>query len=131
MFEPLRGPVPSPRPQPSFPARSVSWLATVCLGFCAAACLSGCKGSPVLEAERMAPVGNEFIRLYADGQAEYGFVVVKENLKAQGGYRYAHDTVWFADAFKEHFPAGYLPVKEGVLYMENGRHFKIKKNTLN
>ncbi len=93
--------------------------------------LAGCKGSPVLVAERNAPVGNEFIRLYRDGQAEYGFVVVKENLKAQGGYRYVHDTVWFlADSFKEHFPAGYLPIKEGVLYMENGLHFRIKKNEL-
>ncbi|MEO7777352.1 MAG: hypothetical protein ABIY63_07450 [Fibrobacteria bacterium] len=102
-----------------------------CLAWCLVGCLLGCKGSPVLEAERMAPVGSEFIRLYGDGHAEYGFAVVKENLKAQGGYRYAQDTVWFlADSFKEHFPAGYLPVKEGVLYMENGLHFKIKKNTL-
>jgi hypothetical protein len=101
------------------------------LGCFLVGCLVGCKGSPVLEAERMAPVGSEFIRLYGDGHAEYGFAVVKENLKAQGGYRYAQDTVWFlAGSFKEHFPAGYLPVKEGVLYMENGLHFKIKKNTL-
>ena len=96
-----------------------------------AAVFSGCRPSPVLEAERAAPVGSEFIRLFPDGHAEYGYGVVKENLKAQGGYRYAHDTVWFlADAFKPHFPAGYLPIKGDVLFMESGLHFKIKKNKL-
>jgi hypothetical protein len=91
----------------------------------------GCKQSPVLEAERSAPVGSEFIRLYADGHAEYGYGVVRENLKAQGAYRYARDTVWFlADAFKPHFPAGYLPIHNDELYMESGLHFKIKKNKL-
>ncbi|GEM_PF-4962698 len=93
--------------------------------------LCGCKGSPVFVAERSAPVGNEFIRLYANGHAEYGYQVVSENLKAQGDYRYAKDTVWFlSDAFKPHFPAGYLPIKEDVLYMENGLHFKIKIDKL-
>ncbi|MDB5103903.1 MAG: hypothetical protein JWP91_1592 [Fibrobacteres bacterium] len=93
--------------------------------------LAGCKQAPVLVAERSAPVGNEFIRLYRDGRAEYGFVVVRENLKAQGSYRYANDTVWFlSESFKPHFPAGYLPIKEGVLFMESGLHFKIKTNTL-
>jgi hypothetical protein len=97
----------------------------------AAACLVGCKPSPVFVAERSAPVGNEFIRLFPDGRAEYGFVVVRENLKAQGSYRYANDTVWFlSEAFKPHFPAGYLPIKADVLYMESGLHFKIKKNEL-
>ena len=96
-----------------------------------AVCLSACKPRPIFVAERTAPVGNEFIRLFPDGTAEYGYVVVRENLKAQGGYRYANDTVWFlADAFKEHFPAGYLPIKGDVLYMESGLHFKIKKNGL-
>ena len=91
----------------------------------------GCKAAPVLSAERSAPVGNEFIRLFRDGHAEYGYVVVKENLKARGSYRYANDTVWFLDeSFKPHFPAGYLPIKEGVLYMESGLHFKIKTNSL-
>lgn len=93
--------------------------------------MTGCKASPVLSAERSAPVGNEFIRLFRDGHAEYGYVVVKENLKARGSYRYANDTVWFQDeSFKPHFPAGYLPIKEGVLYMESGLHFKIKENAL-
>ena len=93
--------------------------------------LAACRQSPSLEAERAAPVGKEFIRLFPDGHAEYGFGVVKENLKAQGGYRYARDTVWFlAEAFKPHFPAGYLPIKGDVLYMESGLHFKIKVNKL-
>jgi hypothetical protein len=90
-----------------------------------------CRPAPVLEAARPAPVGEEFIRLFPDGHAEYGYGVVKENLKAQGGYRYAHDTVWFlAEAFKPHFPAGYLPIKADVLFMESGLHFKIKTNKL-
>ena len=93
--------------------------------------MTGCKASPVLSAERSAPLGNEFIRLFQDGHAEYGYVVVKENLKARGSYRYANDTVWFLDdSFKAHFPAGYLPIKEGVLYMESGLHFKIRVNSL-
>ncbi|MDB5047978.1 MAG: hypothetical protein JWO30_1049 [Fibrobacteres bacterium] len=106
-------------------------IAILLLGLCGAACLAGCRQSPVFVAERSAPVGNEFIRLYKDGHAEYGYVVVRENLKAQGNYRYAHDTVWFlSDSFKPHFPAGYLPIKDDVLYMESGLHFKIKKNEL-
>jgi hypothetical protein len=97
----------------------------------ALAVFAACRPAPVLEAERPAPVGREFIRLFPDGHAEYGYGVVKENLKAQGGYRYAHDTVWFlADAFRPHFPAGYLPIKGDVLYMESGLHFKIKTNKL-
>jgi hypothetical protein len=92
---------------------------------------AGCKPSPVLEAERSAPIGREFIRLYPDGKAEYGFAVVKENFKARGGYRYARDTVFFLDeSFRPHFPAGYLPVKHGVLYMDNGLHFTIKIDKL-
>lgn len=104
-----------------FPLLALAW----------AACLPGCRGAPVLEAERNATMGREFIRLYPDGRAEYGFAVVRENLKAQGSYRYAADTVWFLTGdFKEHFPEGYLPVKEDVLYMENGLHFRITKNGL-
>jgi hypothetical protein len=96
-----------------------------------AGALSGCREAPVLLAERSAPVGNEFIRLFQDGHAEYGYQVVKENLKAQGAYRYAQDTVWFlAEAFKPHFPAGYLPIKGDVLFMESGLHFAIKTNKL-
>ena len=95
------------------------------------ATLSGCKPSPVFEAERNAPMGNEFIRLYPDGQAEYGFVVVKENIKAKGPYRYARDTVFFeGEAFRPHFPAMCLPIKDDVLYMGNGLHFKIKTDKL-
>ncbi|MDQ3000755.1 MAG: hypothetical protein M3Y08_05795 [Fibrobacterota bacterium] len=101
------------------------------LAICAAAIVSGCKGETILEAERSAPVGNEFIRLYPDGRAEYGYVVVKENLKAQGTYRYANDTLWFlAEAFKPHFPGGYLPIADGKLVMGSGLHFRIKKNKL-
>lgn len=101
------------------------------IGLASTALLTGCKASPVFSAERSAPVGNEFIRLFQDGHAEYGYAVVKENLKARGSYRYADDTVWFLDeSFKAHFPAGYLPIKEGVLYMESGLHFKIKANAL-
>lgn len=94
--------------------------------------LGGCgKDGPVLVAERAAPVGGEFIRLYGDGSAEYGYAVVKENLKAQGGYRYANDTIWFlAEAFKPHFPAGYLPVFGDSLFMGSGLHFRIVKNEL-
>ncbi len=92
---------------------------------------AACKPGPLLEATRAAPIGEEFIRLFPDGHAEYGYGVVKENLKAQGGYRYAHDTVWFlAEAFKPHFPAGYLPVQGDVLFMASGLHFKIKTNKL-
>ena len=109
----------------------MSVLIRAAIGLAFSALLTGCKPSPVLVAERSAPVGNEFIRLFPDGQAEYGYVVVKENLKARGSYRYASDTVWLLDAsFKAHFPAGYLPIKEGVLFMESGLHFKIKSNSL-
>ena len=95
------------------------------------ASILGCREAPVLLAERSAPVGNEFIRLFKDGRAEYGYQVVKENLKAQGAYRYAQDTVWFqAESFKPHFPAGYLPIKGDVLFMESGLHFAIKTNKL-
>jgi|SRR5690606_794733 len=94
--------------------------------------LWGCgKDGAVLVAERAAPVGGEFIRLYGDGNAEYGYAVVKENLKAQGGYRYANDTIWFlAEAFKPHFPAGYLPIFGDSLFMGSGLHFRIVKNDL-
>lgn len=97
--------------------------------FALAAC--GRHGGVVLSAERKAQVGGEFLRFYADGTAEYGYGVVKENLKAQGAYRYAHDTLYFqSETFREPFPAGYLPIKAGVLFMDNGLHFTITKNTL-
>lgn len=117
--------MPYPHPLRYRPFRCL-WL-----GALGAALVSACRQGPVLEAERAAPVGSEFIRLYPDGHAEYGYGVVKENLKARGGYRYARDTVWFLDeSFKPHFPAGYLPIKGGVLFMENGLHFKIGTNRL-
>ncbi|MEO6096690.1 MAG: hypothetical protein ABIW76_13720 [Fibrobacteria bacterium] len=107
-------------------------FAPVFLASILAFAFAACKPSPVLVAERSAPVGSEFIRLYPDGKAEYGYAVVKENFKARGGYRYARDTVFFLDeAFRPHFPAGYLPVKQNVLYMDNGLHFKIKLDKLN
>lgn len=119
----------------SMGASFIGWMALIgftgLTGLGSSVLMSGCKASPVFSAERNAPVGNEFIRLFQDGHAEYGYVVVKENLKARGSYRYANDTVWFLDeSFKRHFPAGYLPIKEGVLYMESGLHFKIKENAL-
>jgi hypothetical protein len=111
--------------------RKITGSVVSVLALCAAVAMSGCKGATVLEAERSAPVGNEFIRLYPDGRAEYGYAVVKENLKAQGAYRYANDTVWFlAEAFKPHFPAGYLQIADGKLVMASGLHFRIKKNEL-
>lgn len=103
----------------------------VLAAFAAASLLSACREAPLLLAERSAPVGNEFIRLFKDGHAEYGYQVVKENLKAQGAYRYAQDTVWFqAEAFKPHFPAGFLAIQGDVLFMESGLHFAIKSNSL-
>lgn len=106
-------------------------LATLLVATLALCGFAGCKGGEALSAERAAPVGREFIRLYQDGRAEYGYAVVKENIKARGGYRYAQDTVWFqADAFKPHFPGGYLPVFGDTLFMGNGLHFRITKNTL-
>lgn len=123
----------APPPNASLALSAIYSLRSLYLPYllCALVLLGGCKASPVLNAERSAPVGNEFIRLFPDGHAEYGYVVVKENLKAQGSYRYSNDTVWFTDeSFKAHFPAGYLPIKEGVLFMESGLHFKIKTNAL-
>lgn len=107
---------------------SLAFLPMAALALCA---FAGCKGGEALSAERAAPVGREFIRLYEDGRAEYGYAVVKENFKARGGYRYARDTVWFLDeAFKAHFPGGYLPVFGDTLFMGNGLHFRITKNKL-
>ena len=106
-------------------------LRPVPAAFLLALALAACKPSPVLVAERSAPVGQEFIRLFPDGKAEYGYAVVKENFKARGGYRYARDTIFFLDeSFRPHFPAGYLPIKEDVLYMDNGLHFLIKSDKL-
>lgn len=88
--------------------------------------LAGCgkKRTLVWQAERKARIGGEFIRLYDDGNAEYGYGVVSEKLKAEGAYRRSRDTLYFLDgSFKAHFPAGYLLVREGVVFMESGLHF--------
>jgi hypothetical protein len=95
--------------------------------------LLGCSkgGGKVLVAERSAPMGGEFLRFYKDGTAVYGFAVVKENIKAEGHYRYSHDTLYFlSESFKEHFPSGFLNILGDTLYMASGLHFKVTKNTL-
>ena len=114
--------------------KRIGW--TLRYGKFLAACallLSACgkHGGVLLSAERKAQVGGEFLRFYQDGTAEYGFGVVKENLKASGSYRFANDTLYFtSESFRPHFPAGYLPIKGGILFMESGLHFEIKKNAL-
>lgn len=95
--------------------------------------LDGCgRGhSLALSAERAAPVGGEFLRFYADSTAEYGYAVVKENIKAKGNYRYSGDTLYFlSEAFKPHFPEGLITIRGDTLYMASGLHFKITKNKL-
>ena len=120
--------IPAPR---AFPRSRVAALRLLAAGLLSVCLLSACRGAPVFVAERSAPVGNEFIRLFPDGHAEYGYQVVKENLKAQGAYRFARDTVWFDDAsFKAHFPEGFLAIEGDVLFMGNGLHFKIKTDKL-
>jgi hypothetical protein len=88
---------------------------------------TGCKSrNLVWQAERKAQIGGEFIRLYDDGQAEYGYGVVTEKLKAKGAYRLAQDTLWLLDpSFQNHFEKGYLVVSEGVVIMESGLHFQV------
>lgn len=89
--------------------------------------LSACKSrNLVWQAERKAQVGGEFIRLYDDGHAEYGYGVVSEKLKAEGAYRHERDTLWLLDpSFLEHFPKGFLPIVDGVVIMESGLHFLV------
>gem|GEM_PF-3597303 len=85
----------------------------------------------VLSAERAAPVGGEFLRFYADGTAEYGYAVVKENLKAKGAYRYSGDTLYFlSEAFRPYFPGSLITIRGDTLYMDSGLHFKITKNKI-
>lgn len=97
-----------------------------CLVLAAALLLSCKKGNLVFQAERKAQIGGEFIRLYDNGHAEYGYGVVSDKLKAEGAYRYVQDTLYFLDpGFKAHFPAGYLLVKEGVVFMPSGFHFLV------
>lgn len=83
----------------------------------------------VLQAERKAQIGGEFLRLYDDGFAEYGYGVVSEKLKAKGRYRYVGDTLWLEGGdFRKHFPAGFLVIKEGVVIMESGFHFLVTQS---
>lgn len=100
--------------------------ATVLLAAVLALMACGKSRTVVMQAERKAQIGGEFIRLYDDGSAEYGYGVVSEKLKAEGRYRYAGDTLHFLDeSFRPHFPKGYLIVKEGVVIMETGFHFLV------
>lgn len=100
------------------------------LGFCFQACGKG-GHRLVLSAERAAPVGGEFLRFYADSTVEYGYAVVKENIKAKGSYRYSRDTLYFlSEAFKPHFHEGLITIQGDTLFMASGLHFKITKNTL-
>jgi len=92
--------------------------------------LSACKSNTVVfQAERKAQIGGEFIRLFDDGHAEYGYGVVSERLKAEGAYRLSQDTLYLPDeSFLKHFPAGYLIVKEGFVIMESGFHFRVTQS---
>jgi hypothetical protein len=95
--------------------------------FLSAAC--GKRREVVLHAERKAQIGGEFLRLYDDGSAEYGYGVVSEKLKAEGRYRYVGDTLWLEGGdFRKHFPAGFLVIKEGVVIMESGFHFLVTQS---
>lgn len=111
--------------KPIFAATSAG-LACAVAGFL----LAGCKSRTLVwQAERKASLGGEFIRLYDDGHAEYGYGVVSEKLKAEGPYRLAQDTLWLPDpAFKAHFPKGYLVVSQGVVIMESGLHFLVTRS---
>lgn len=95
-----------------------------------AALFLGCQSRTLVwQAERKAALGGEFIRLYDDGHAEYGYGVVSEKLKAEGPYRHARDTLWLLDpSFKEHFPKGFLVVNQGVVIMESGLHFLVTQS---
>lgn len=119
-IRPSRRRGPRPAAAPPSPVRAALCLAA--LAFAA-----GCKSrNLVWQAERKAQIGGEFIRLYDDGHAEYGYGVVTEKLKAEGAYRLAADTLWLLDpSFRAHFPKGYLPVRHGVVLMESGLHFQV------
>lgn len=108
---------------------SIAGLA-VLAAFVLPAALAGCKSKTVVfQAERKAPIGGEFIRLYDDGHAEYGYGVVSEKLKAEGAYRYSQDTLYLLDeSFRKHFPAGFLLVREGIVFMESGLHFLVTQS---
>jgi hypothetical protein len=89
--------------------------------------LPSCKQRALVwQAERKAQIGGEFIRLFDDGTAEYGYGVVSEKLKAKGPYRLTRDTLFLDDpGFKAHFPAGFLPIVDGVVIMPTGFHFLV------
>lgn len=108
------------RPTPSL-------ILLACALSAAALLAAACKSKNVVwQAERKAAIGGEFIRLFDDGHAEYGYGVVSEKLKAEGAYRYAQDTLWLDDpSFRKHFPEGYLVVREGVVIMASGLHFLV------
>jgi hypothetical protein len=107
------------------------WLPAILgLGLCFHACGKG-GHRLVLSAERAAPIGGEFLRFYADSTAEYGYAVVRENIKAKGAYRYSGDTLYFlSEAFTPHFREGLITIRGDTLYMASGLHFKITKNKL-
>jgi hypothetical protein len=89
--------------------------------------LGGCKQRVLVwQAERKAQIGGEFLRVYDDGHGEYGYGVVSEKLKAEGATRLTPDTLFLLDAsYKAHFPAGFLPIREGVVIMPTGFHFLV------
>jgi hypothetical protein len=123
--------------QPLTPPASVSNLfpgllkhapVSLILGLVIAAfSLSGCKSGKVIwAAERKAQMGGEFIRLFDDGHAEYGFGVVTEKLKAEGPYHRKGDTLFFDDpSFLPHFSKGWVIEKRGTVLMESGFHFLV------
>lgn len=109
--------------------RSPRAAALAALPLALLALAAGCKSRTVVwQAERKAPIGGEFIRLFDDGHGEYGYGVVSEKLKAEGPCRLAGDTLWFQDpSFKAHFPKGFLPIHDGVVIMESGLHFLVTR----
>lgn len=124
----MQRPIGFPPSSPWFVFRALLTLLAF-LAFGAVGC--GQARTLVWQAERKAPIGGEFIRLYSDGMAEYGYGVVSEKLKAKGPYRFSHDTLFLeGEDFKAHFPAGYVPVKEGVVLMPSGLHFLVTENHL-
>lgn len=111
------------------PIGSIARLAPLA-AFALSLSLAGCRSKTlVFQAERKAQIGGEFIRLYDDGRAEYGYGVVSEKLKAEGAYRYSQDTLYLLDeSFRKHFPAGFLVVREGIVFMESGLHFLVTQS---
>ena len=89
------------------------------------------RHSLVLLAERKAQVGGEFLRFYDDGQAEYGYAVVSEKIKARGTYRLSGDTLYFlTGGFEAHFPEGFITRRGDILFMESRLHFTVVSDNL-